>query len=816
MQTQYRCNNPLRREKLIHQSALNGIDFLEVSSQDQTKLAVHFLHNLPGQASPVPPAGAALTTANVLIEGGVRIVGIQVLSVAAAGNVLTVTVNAAGDFSTYTLSLITSSTQPDPPPGFDVQFSSVDFSFKAECPSAFDCQPSNVCAPVAPAEPAINYLAKDYDSFSRLMLDRLTVTMPQWTERNPADLGIALVETLANAADYLSYCQDAVATEAYLGTARRRTSVRRHARLLDYRMSDGSNARAWVALQVTAASSADGFTLPSATPLLTKVAAPSGTLAPANVDDAIRAGAQVFETMHDLPLYAVNNQPHFYTWGNEQCCLPKGATHATLADAPLNRLLLMPGDVLIFEERLGPATGDPADADPAHRCAVRLTSVTPQAVLSGGINRTPGAPLADQLTGQLIVEIEWAAADALPFPLCLSSVQGLQAIPDVSLAQGNVVLADYGQTIAGELLAPVPLTGAYRPQLSSGPLTQQARVQNQKGDWVTVDLAAPATSAFVWDMSNVLPAVQVSGEGETWLPQHDLLESSRFSPDFVVESEDDGTATLRFGDNLLGKQPAGGTAMTATYRIGNGSAGNVGPEAIAYLVSTTKGITGVRNPLPAAGGVDPETLDQVRLYAPQAFRVQARAVTVDDYAAVAQRHPQISKATATLRWTGSWYTIFLTVERKDAGPVDDTFKTQVRNFLEQFRLAEYDLEVEAPIFVPLDIGITVCVAPGYFPADVEAALLETFSNADLPGGRRGFFHPDNFTFGQPVYVSQVVAAAMQVAGVRWVSVDRFQRWGQLPKGELAAGQIAIERLEIARLDNDPNEAENGKIEFARM
>ena len=57
---------------------------------------------------------------------------------------------------------------------------------------------------------------------------------------------MTLVELLAYSADQLSYYQDAVATEAYLGTARRRASVRRHARLVDYAMHDGANARAWV------------------------------------------------------------------------------------------------------------------------------------------------------------------------------------------------------------------------------------------------------------------------------------------------------------------------------------------------------------------------------------------------------------------------------------------------------------------------------------------------------------------------------------------------------------------------------------------
>ena len=70
--------------------------------------------------------------------------------------------------------------------------------------------------------------------------------MPDWQERHVPDLGVTLVELLAYVGDYLSYYQDAVGTEAYLGTARQRISVRRHARLVDYQLHEGCNARAWV------------------------------------------------------------------------------------------------------------------------------------------------------------------------------------------------------------------------------------------------------------------------------------------------------------------------------------------------------------------------------------------------------------------------------------------------------------------------------------------------------------------------------------------------------------------------------------------
>lgn len=152
--------------------------------------------------------------------------------------------------------------------------------------------------------------------------------------------------------------------------------------------------------------------------------------------------------------------------------------------------------------------------------------------------------------------------------------------------------------------------------------------------------------------------------------------------------------------------------------------------------------------------------------------------------------------------------------------MDAEFETALRKHLDLYRLAAQDVEIDNPSFVALDIAFTVCVEAGYFQSDVKQALSETFSNRDLANGRRGFFHPDNFTFGQPVYLSQVVAAAMTIPGVRWVDSGadsarghRFHRWGVVAGKELEEGLIRIGRIEIARLDNDPNAPENGRLEF---
>jgi hypothetical protein len=176
---------------------------------------------------------------------------------------------------------------------------------------------------------------------------------------------------------------------------------------------------------------------------------------------------------------------------------------------------------------------------------------------------------------------------------------------------------------------------------------------------------------------------------------------------------------------------------------------------------------------------------------------------------VTERHPSVQRAAATFRWTGSWHTVFLTVDRQGGSAVDDVFEQDMRGHVELFRMAGYDLEIDGPRFVSLEIDMHVCAKPEYFRSDVKAALLNVFSNGVLPDGRKGVFHPDNFTFGQPVYVSPLYAAAQAVPGVASVLITVFQRQGKPDPKPLAVGMLPMSRLEIARLDNDPNFVERG-------
>lgn len=826
----YFCCEERRRNAVAAHPTLNGIEFLEVSDdpadppeQRQRTLFVHFIKELPA---------GALAAENVRIEGGERIRNVKVTNVtiapAGAAHVLSVEVDRAGDFSTYTLRLVESD-DAGAPAGFDPVLSAVDFSFKVACPSDFDCEEGRACPPEHLPQPLINYLAKDYASFRQLMLDRMSVLAPQWTTRNPADLGVALVELLAYVGDHLSYQQDAVGTEAYLGTARRRTSVRRHARLVDYHMHDGSNARAWVHVQVAG----NNVQLDRGTQIFSRLPHLPERIVPASseYDEATAARPVVFETVRDATLRFAHNRMLFHTWGDERCCLPKGATRATLRNEDDALGALAAGDVLILIETRNPQNGNAAEADPAHRHAVRLTAIKPAL--------DPLYTEADGVQPLRVLDIEWAADDALPFPLCLWEVEtGGEAgeKEPASVALGNIVLADHGRSVAGEYIGIVPAPDPalnraapresdfcearemrptpprFRPRLGERPLAYVAPFDAAQG-------AAAVSAAALMNppVSGCVPAVSLKGElnAQTaeWLPQRDLLASDAGATEFVVEVEADGTAYVRFGDDRFGSRPPTGTIFTADYRVGGGVAGNVGAGALAHVVSVNAGVVAVTNPLPASGGRAPESIEQVRQNAPFAFRTQQRAVTAKDYAEVAERHAGVQRAAATMRWTGSWRTVFLTVDRLGGADVDADFEREMRAHLERYRMAGHDVEIDAPRYVSLEIEMTVCIKPGYLRSDVRRALLESFSRHTRADGRRGVFHPDNFTFGQTVFLSPLYAAAQAVEGVDSVEITKFARRGESGLSALAAGRLELNRLEIARLDNDPNFPERGVFQL---
>src|SRR5262249_29954856 len=153
---------------------------------------------------------------------------------------------------------------------------------------------------------------------------------------------------------------------------------------------------------------------------------------------------------------------------------------------------------------------------------------------------------------------------------------------------------------------------------------------------------------------------------------------------------------------------------------------------------------GCTNPLPAVGGVDPETTDQIRRRAPVAFLTQERAITMPDYVAIAERNTQIDEAVANPRWAGSWDTAFPPPQPQGGGNLPQALRRALGRFVNRYRLAGQDLQIGSPQHVPLQIELTVCVDPNYFRANVQKSLLQVLGSGTLPNGQKGLFSPTTF------------------------------------------------------------------------
>jgi hypothetical protein len=706
--------------------------------------------------------------------------------------------------------------------------------------------------------PEIDYLSKDYASFRQVILDHLTTRIPAWKEVSEADIGNVIVEVLAYAADYLSYYQDAVATEAYLGTARRRSSIKHHVRLLDYILHEGCNTRTWAYLAVS-----QDTTLPRGTPLLTRIGelADVPVIAPGSFayTDASAQELAAFETMYASSLLAAHNELNFFVEAKQESILPAGSLSATLHDPGVD---LKVGQVLLFEEVKGETTGDPLDADPTHRCVVRLNRIA-----RGNRKGTP------------VVTIEWSLEDALPFALTLATHCDGEYVDGICVARGNMILADYGRTVYYEPLPPVGDDPRYRPRLLFSDLTHcvsyeqeslpaslsasQALIQDPLDAMPAITLfkrddigsiaidAAMALSLDNDTLSDALRQTLYTGKGialsdtievraiyglgwllqdppskqcilltrtennqplvsvlKQWALRRDLISSVPLTNTFCVDMEADGQAYLRFCSSDLGEPPDPGTLFVANYRVGRGTAGNLSADVLAHAVVADERIIAVRNPLAVQGGVKPQSIEEARQQAPFEFQSQQRCVTEADYAEIACRHPQVVNALAQFRWTGSWYTTFVYVQRSPGLAVDGRFKSVLARYLEDFRLAGHEIAICAPYYVPLHIALRVRLKPNYYTNIVHVALLQAFSNETT-----GFFYPGNFTFGQTVYLSQIIAAAMSVKGVAEVEVERFKRLDTREAQVATAEQIVIHPLEIIRLDNDVHAPQNGSMFF---
>lgn len=272
---------------------------------------------------------------------------------------------------------------------------------------------------------------------------------------------------------------------------------------------------------------------------------------------------------------------------------------------------------------------------------------------------------------------------------------------------------------------------------------------------------------------------------------------------FVLDPE---AGTVRFGRNR-GRVPQIGERVRATtYRHGGGEVGNVAAETIDRL----EGISDVEcaNPVRARGGADREPLEDALDRIPGELRRRDRMVTADDTRELALMTPGAAVGRAEVIPTFDPRTQeeaagVVTVvawpkedRRRPSAPMPTrSLLESVCAFLDARRLVTTELWVIPPTYVPIAVSIGVEVKPGY-GIDAVRAWVETVVRQYLaplpPYGPEGAGWP----LGRPVMGRELEAAALQVEGVRYLEDDvRVASWD-----DATGAWVRVDRdvLELAR------------------
>jgi hypothetical protein len=409
---------------------------------------------------------------------------------------------------------------------------------------------------------------------------------------------------------------------------------------------------------------------------------------------------------------------------------------------------------------IGYTLGTPAPASVKLTLRAPNTAATPVVIDVGARFSTVAAPGKPAIDFLYLPGTDPTATTALSVP---SRGTGGELVIEIPVLQTARVLREDLGTTTGDR------NEAFSVKQSPVLLPRDADAQ----DWIRVEIDA-------------------GGGFETWQKRKTLLYSTANDAHYTVDIDDQDRAQIILGDGTYGRLPPAGSQVRASYLIGGGAAGNVGPNTITVLKSGVNLGVKLSHALAASGGQDRETIEHARTLAPQVFRSFQRAVTADDYAALARNVPGVARAMAVPQ---SWSWVDLYIVPDGSYDLSDALRATLLRYFESRRMLTVIVSPRPPVFVSIDLTVKVEVEPTFFQDDVAQRAQDALS---------ALFAIDNLDFGRNFYVSKVFEAVEAVQGVAFAEVTVFQGKRSSSPGQLVQPDPA-----------SPGVLQLGAREFAR-
>jgi predicted phage baseplate assembly protein len=322
----------------------------------------------------------------------------------------------------------------------------------------------------------------------------------------------------------------------------------------------------------------------------------------------------------------------------------------------------------------------------------------------------------------------------------------------------NVGMATHGQSVTELLGSGSASTPNQTFTLKQKPLTfvQSATAPNGRASTLTVPV-----------------------NGAAWAEVPTLYNQGSTASVYATLNESDGTTDVLFGDGVEGALlPTGQNNVQAKYRVGSGSAGNVGAGALTTLMDRPLGVSGVTNPEAAGGGQDAQSVAGIRANAPQTVLTLGRAVSITDYQNYASTFAGISKAYASWIPSGPGRGVFLTIAGVNGAEVQPDAITTLVTSLHNFGNPLIPITVQSYVETLFSFSAGLVIDPAYDGPTVQAAVQQALRQAFSFAAR---------SFGQGVSVDEIAALIQGIPGIIASNVTELARYPKSSQGgDLAA------------------------------
>ena len=425
---------------------------------------------------------------------------------------------------------------------------------------------------------------------------------------------------------------------------------------------------------------------------------PSGSTTPiplivADLDVTVQGGGSLSSTYTDVSAVTIESG-----WSDV----------GTLLDTPVSQLAGLPSKLTL------------ARAPAASAGVATTTLVQDSAGAGAAVTATPTPGGAD---------VTIAAADGNPIPDLAPPLQILW----------DLITVTRGKSVRGEQLG---LGDATLPgqdfTLAKQPVTYLAD-------------GAPGSPGASRSGDGYSSTIELIVDGRYWTEVPTLYGHRPDELIFATYEDSAARTHVVTGDGETGARLRTGAVVTANYRIESGAL--TPPAGSLTQVNTPAfNLSAVKNPVPAGGGADPDPPAQLRTYAPRSVLIFGRAVSGDDYEAVAALAPGVTRAKAVWSWDPDEQRALVVVYVGDDSAAVDSARSALRDQADPNR----PIVVRAATQVDIALDLTLEIDPSYVAIDVvsgvRSALLE------------GLFAPGVLGISENLYRSRIEAAC-QAPGV---------------------------------------------------